>query len=344
MKDFLTIDGHTGEGGGQIFRTSLALSMVTGKPVHIHNIRSGRKKPGLMRQHLTALKASAEVCGAKVEGHSVGSREVRFSPGPVKGGNYEFSVGTAGSATLVLQSVLPALMLTDESSTVTVEGGTHNMAAPPYDFMERCYLPAVRAMGPSLEANIEQYGFYPAGGGRITVRINPVKHLKRIDYVKAGSLRRIIARACVARLSHDICQRELRVVRQGLSLNEEDCCVETGLVSPGYGNYLFVEVQTDETLPACFTGFGRKGVTAEQVADKVVKDVRRFLESGALVEQHLADQLLLPMALAGGGSMRTTKPSMHTLTNIEIIKEFLDLPVEITQESEGVWRIALGKE
>ncbi|BCS88988.1 RNA 3'-terminal phosphate cyclase [Pseudodesulfovibrio sediminis] len=344
MIDSLKIDGSFGEGGGQVLRSSLTLSMVTGKPVHVINIRNGRAKPGLMRQHLTALKAAAEVCGAEVQGHVVGSTEIRFSPGPIQGGHYDFAVGTAGSAGLVLQTVLPALLLAENTSTITVEGGTHNMASPPFDFLERCYLPAVEAMGPSLKVHLKQYGFYPVGGGRFTVNVTPVEQLRRVEFLESADCKRILARSCVARISKDICKRELEIVKEGLGLAENDCSVEFDLPSPGPGNYLFVEVHSENALPACFTAFGRKGVTAEQVAAKAVKDVKMFLDSGAVVERQLADQLLLPMVLAGGGSFRTTKPSMHTLTNIEVIRQFIDLPIEIKQESEGVWRIDLGKE
>ena len=154
-------------------RTALALSMVTGRSFRIENIRAGRKKPGLMRQHLTSVNAAAEVCRAEVKGNELGSTELEFFPGTVRPGNYHFSVGTAGSTTLVLQTVLPPLMIAQAPSTLTLEGGTHNPFAPPYDFLERVFAPVIERMGPKIDLNIEGYGFYPAGGGKIKIQINP---------------------------------------------------------------------------------------------------------------------------------------------------------------------------
>src|SRR6185295_18962730 len=158
----LKLDGSVGEGGGQILRTALALSALTGQPFQIDRIRAQRRKPGLMRQHLTAVRAAAEVCQATVAGDSLGSMALSFVPGAVKAGSYSFAVGTAGSATLVLQTVLPPLLVAAGPSTLTIEGGTHNPLAPPFDFLERSFLPLVARMGPQFEARLERWGFYPA--------------------------------------------------------------------------------------------------------------------------------------------------------------------------------------
>src|SRR5271166_6297783 len=159
------LDGSIGEGGGQILRTALSLSIVTGKPFFIEKIRAGRERPGLLRQHLTAVLAAAEVGGAEVQGASLGSTELTFSPGAIRAGEYRFSVGTAGSGTLVFQTVLPALMLTAEPSRIVIEGGTHNTAAPPFDFLARTFVPLLERMGPKVVLEFESYGFYPEGGG-----------------------------------------------------------------------------------------------------------------------------------------------------------------------------------
>jgi RNA 3'-terminal phosphate cyclase (ATP) len=164
MADMLTIDGSQSEGGGQVLRSSLALSLVTGRPFAIENIRAGRKKPGLLRQHLTAVLAAAEVSAAEVEGAALASRRLLFRPGRVRAGDYAFRVGTAGSATLVLQTVLPALLLAEGESTLTLEGGTHNPMAPPVDFLENAYLPLVNRLGPRVKVQLVRPGFYPAGG------------------------------------------------------------------------------------------------------------------------------------------------------------------------------------
>ena len=178
----IRIDGSIGEGGGQIPRTALGLSLVTGKPFEIKNIRAGRRKPGLLRQHLTALKAAKQISQADVRGAQIGSSEFAFSPRRVRSGEYHFAVGTAGSTTLVLQTILPALMLADGPSTVVIEGGTHNPYAPPFPFLERSFIPVLRQMGVGIDLELNRYGFYPAGGGKFTIRIDPVKQLKPMEF------------------------------------------------------------------------------------------------------------------------------------------------------------------
>ena len=197
----LTIDGSFGEGGGQILRTALALSLVTGKPFRIDNIRAGRKNPGLLRQHLTAVNAATEISQAEVTGAGIGSRELTFAPGSVESGDYAFAVGTAGSTTLVLQTVLPALLIADGKSQLILEGGTHNPFAPPFDFLEQAFLPLVNRMGPRVTAELERPGFYPAGGGRMRVTIEPAGELKKhLDIPSRGEVRGRRAKAVVANL------------------------------------------------------------------------------------------------------------------------------------------------
>ena len=218
MTEWITIDGSEGEGGGQILRTALALSLVTGRPFRIDGIRAGRKKPGLMRQHLTAVHAATAVSGARVSGADLGSRALSFEPGQVRGGDYRLAVGTAGSATLVLQTVLPALLFAREPSRLTLEGGTHNPIAPPFDFLARTFLPILRRMGASVDARLETYGFYPAGGGRFTVAIEPCTTLGRLSLLERGDTR-VHARALVASLSENIAKRELSIVRERLGID-----------------------------------------------------------------------------------------------------------------------------
>jgi RNA 3'-terminal phosphate cyclase (ATP) len=181
----IEIDGSFGEGGGQILRSSLALAIVTGQPVRLSNIRAGRRKPGLMRQHLTAVNAAAAICGATVDGERIGATELTFTPGAVRAGEYQFSIGTAGSTTLVLQTVLLPLLTAGGPSRIVLEGGTHNPFAPPFDFLERAYLPLINRMGPNVRATLERPGFYPAGGGRIAIEIEPATGLHGFDVVRA---------------------------------------------------------------------------------------------------------------------------------------------------------------
>jgi RNA 3'-terminal phosphate cyclase (ATP) len=340
MTDWITIDGSEGEGGGQILRTALALSLVTGRPFRIDGIRAGRRKPGLLRQHLTAVQGAAQVSGARVSGGDLGSRTLSFEPSEARGGEYRLAVGTAGSTTLVLQTVLPALLLAREPSRLTLEGGTHNPYAPPFDFLARTFLPMLRRMGASVEASLEAYGFYPAGGGRFTVAIEPCEALGRLALLERGDMR-IHARAIVASLSGDIPRRELSIVRERLNLEREQCRVESVDTSVGPGNVLVIVIES-ETVTEVVTGFGEKGVSAEKVASDACDEAQAYLAAGVPVGIHLADQLLIPMALAGGGAFRTLKPTRHTVTNADVIRRFLDVPIAVEPEGDGISRVSVG--
>ena len=175
--DLKIIDGSQGEGGGQILRSSLALAMCTGTPIRIENIRAGRKKPGLMRQHLMCVLASQAVCGAKVEGAELRSTQLTFEPGEIKPGDYEFAIDTAGSTCLVFQTVLPALMMAEGVSTLKLSGGTHNMMAPSFDFIKRSFLPVMQSMGIDVSVTLDAYGFFPSGGGEWLATIKPASEV-----------------------------------------------------------------------------------------------------------------------------------------------------------------------
>lgn len=336
----IEVDGSIGEGGGQILRSSLTLSLVTGKPFLIRHLRAGRRKPGLLRQHLTALNAAAEIGGANVSGAVLGSQEVEFRPGEIRPGHYRFSVGTAGSATLVLQTVLPALLTAGERSDLVLQGGTHNPFAPPFDFLERVLLPLLGRMGARIKSRLDRFGFYPAGGGKFRVEIEPCEKLSRLDLLERGEIVRRTAVARVANLSPKIAARELATVKNLLSWKKDWLREEQVRKASGPGNVLTLEIES-ENVTELFTGFGMRGVSAERVAEKVVGEVREYLACGAPVGPHLADQLLIPMALAGGGRFRTAAPTRHTLTNIEIVKTFVDVRIEVEKEEGGHWRIEL---
>lgn len=338
----IEIDGSQGEGGGQVLRTSLALSMVTGRPFRIQNIRAGRKKPGLMRQHLTSVNAAVEVCQARAQGNKLGSLELEFTPGTINPGNYHFSVGTAGSTTLVCQTVLPALMIASAPSTLTLEGGTHNPFAPPFDFLERVFAPVVEMMGPKINLSIERYGFYPAGGGKVQLRIEPEESLSPIDLTERGEIISKKGEVFYAHLPHDIAERELQVIGKKISIAESGLNLREILQSPGPGNMVAIILES-ERVTEVFTEFGQRGVRAERVAEKACKQALDYLSAEVPVGIHLADQLLVPMALAGSGRFKTLKPDLHTLTNIEVIQKFLNLSIEVKQVSDAVWEIALQK-
>ncbi len=337
----LTIDGSFGEGGGQILRTSLTLSLVTGTPFRINRIRAGRKNPGLLRQHLTAVKAAARVGGAEVAGASIGSRELTFAPAGVFPGNHTFAVGTAGSATLVLQTVLPPLLTGAGPSRLTLEGGTHNPFAPPFDFLARAFLPIVNRMAPGVAATLERPGFYPAGGGRFTVTIEPASRLHRVDLLERGAVRRQLARAVVARLPRHIAEREIAVIAEKMGSRDLHLEIEEASTSRGPGNIVTIEIES-EHVTEVFTGFGQRGVRAEQVAQTAVQAARRYLDADVPVGEHLADQLLVPLAIAGGGTFRTLPLTQHARTNIEVLKAFLDIPVSSEQVASQGWLVTVG--
>jgi len=333
------IDGSYGEGGGQILRTSLALSLVTGKPFSISNIRAGRKKPGLMRQHLTAVNAAAEIGRAAIEGNRIGSQAFTFEPEMIQPGNFHFAVGSAGSCTLVFQTILPALLIAGGSSEITLEGGTHNPFAPPFDFLEKAFLPVIDRIGPKVDAILEKPGFYPAGGGRFKVSVNPAG-LNRINLLERGNIIHKTAQASVANLPVNIANRELKVIREMLDWGSELLNAVNVENSQGPGNILTIEIES-ENITEVFTGFGEKGVSAEKVAKRAVKSVQEYLASNVPVGRYLADQLLVPMALAGGGKFRTLSPTEHTTTNAEIIKKFIDVDIAINEYDQNRWEIEI---
>jgi RNA 3'-terminal phosphate cyclase (ATP) len=334
----VSIDGSYGEGGGQIIRTSLALSLVTGKPFRIERVRARREKPGLQRQHLTAVTSAAEIGRAEVSGASIGSGAFTFTPREVVPGDYTFSIGTAGSATLVLQTVLPPLMIAGGPSRLTLEGGTHNVHAPPYEFIAETFLPLLNRLGPKVGMELQRYGFYPPGGGRFTVSIEPAPGLSRLEIAERGPIREERALALVVNLPAAIAERELAVVREKLGLDEDHLQVETSTNAFSPGNVLTIHLAS-EHLTEIVTGMGERGVRAETVAERAAREALGYLESGAPVGEHLADQLLVPMALAGGGSFLTMQPSLHTTTNIAVIKNFLDITITVEQLSERLFRI-----
>jgi RNA 3'-terminal phosphate cyclase (ATP) len=334
----LKIDGSAGEGGGQVLRTALALAALTGQSFEIDKIRANRRKPGLMRQHLTAVRAAARVCNAHVEGDAIGSSSLRFAPGPVMAGVYEFAVGTAGSATLVLQTVLPPLLAAAGPSRVRIEGGTHNPLAPPFDFLERSFLAVLRRMGARVSVHLERWGFYPAGGGVLAVEVEPAGRLAPIDLLERGDIRSRRARAVVACLPRSVAQRELDGIRQGLGFDPAWLSVLELKPAHAPGNVVSVELTMD-THAEVFTAFGERGVPAAAVAGDVVRQVREYLASGQPVSHYLADQLLIPFAMARGGVFRTGPPSRHTLTNMEVVSRFLPEILRCREVAPRTWEV-----
>lgn len=303
-----------------MLRSSLSLSALTGEAVKLVNIRARRDKPGLMRQHLTAAMAAAEVCGGYLSGAEIGSTEISFRPGSVRGGRYSFAVGTAGSANLVLQTVLPILLYADGPSQVSITGGTHNSGAPPFEFLNECYLPALRQMGHEVTADLITYGFYPAGGGEIAIQVNPVRETAEFVLLDRGPELNRSLEAIVSNLPGVIAERELAVAGDLLEVDEAERLIRTR-ASRGPGNIIFARIKY-EAVETVFSRFGMKGTSSEQVGKQLAKMTKNFAASKAAVSHHLADQLLLPMALGKGGSFATLRPSLHATTNADIIEKF----------------------
>jgi RNA 3'-terminal phosphate cyclase (ATP) len=333
----IEIDGSLGEGGGQVLRTSLSLAVCRQTPLRIFNIRSTRKKPGLAKQHLTAVQAAAAICGAEATGASLGSQEVGLRPGDVRPGDYKFSVGSAGSATLVLQTVLPPLLCASGPSRLILEGGTHNPWAPPFDFLQKAFLPLIEQMGPRVSVRLERAGFYPAGGGRFTVEIQPAESLASLHLTERGPVKRQLARVIISNLPQHVAEREIRVLGSRLGWRKELLRIEPVPDPAGPGNVALIEIEC-EHITEVFCAFGQRGVKAEKVAGQVADQALGYLDSGAPVGGHLADQLLLPLALAGGGSFVTSTISRHAKTNIEVIKRFLDVGIS-TSRTNGNWQV-----
>lgn len=326
----ITIDGSQGKGGGQILRTALTLSMCTGCPLLISNIRAKRKSPGLMRQHLTAVKAAEAICGADVEGAYTGSTQVHFVPGPVKGGEYRFNIGTAGSCTLVLQTILLPLLMASHDSRIVLYGGTHNAMSPPFHFLQRAFLPLLQQMGGNVRFELNRYGFYPAGGGEIVTIIEGRTKLSPLLLPSRGQPIGFYAESVFAGLPTHIATRELATVKQKLSWQDDQLKMTEIDRRQGPGNALLIMLE-HEYVTEVFTGFAKRGVCAEAVASVAIRSAQHYLASGAAVSAFLTDQLLLPMAVAGSGFFTATEWSPHAATNAKIIEQVL--PVKIVHET-----------
>lgn len=336
----IEIDGAQGEGGGQILRTALTLSMCTGKPIRINNIRAKRAKPGLLRQHLTAVQAATAISSAKVEGVQIGSTCLSFAPQTIQGGKYRFSIGTAGSCTLVLQTILPALLMAKQASEIHLSGGTHNSNAPPFHFLQQAFLPLLHKMGAKIDFNLIRFGFYPAGGGEIRAHIQGGAALKPLHLLARGNLNQTFAESFFAALPAHIAQRELAIVQQDMDWQNEQLLLREIHKNQGPGNVLLLNLNHEHVIEV-FSGFGERGVSAEAVAEKTIAAARRYLSSTAAVSGYLADQLLLPMALAGGGSFTTHEWSEHAETNAAVVQRFLAVNIVTETLDEGVIKVTV---
>lgn len=346
----VTIDGSYGEGGGQVLRTSLALAAITGQPLQLDNIRAARPKPGLQAQHLTCVRAAAAICGAKVQGDALGSQSLEFRPAhPPQAGEYALDVteardsGSAGATSLVLQTVLAPLAMAGGESRLTIRGGTHAPFSPPFSYIQHVYLPTLWRMGIKAQVELKRYGWYPAGGGEIAVKIQAAQKLQPIVLVERGELRKAWGIAAVSNLPSHIAQRmsnrAVNVLKDaGIKCHVEAAHVEA--TGPGAGIFLFAEY---EHSLAGFTAYGRKGLPSERVAESACHDLTAHHHRDAAADLHLADQLVLPAAFAAGASHWTTcRVSRHLITNVWVVRQFLQTPISITGDEGEPGVISVG--
>lgn len=328
----LEIDGSHGEGGGQILRTALSLSCLTGTPFRIVDIRRGRRRPGLMPQHLASVRAALAISGGEATGAEPGATALTFTPGAVTGGEFEFHIGTAGSVSLLLQALLPPLLFAGRPSRLTLTGGIHVPASPSCHYLAEVFLPALARLGGEVRLAVERYGFYPAGGGVIRVEIAPAQTLLPLplSLTTSGRLWRIVGISGVGRLPLSIAfrQREAALATLG-----DHAPVQIDLLpvpAAGPGTFLFLKAETDG-VPAGFTSLGARGKRAESVGAEAAEELLAHLATGAPLDPHLADQIVPYLALCPGESTFTTsRITRHLLTNLWVAGLFRPLRVRVT--------------
>lgn len=319
-------------GGGQILRSALALSLLTGQELHITNIRLGRPKPGLMAQHLQSVDAAAAVGKAEVRGAALHSQQLFFRPTGVRSGRYKFEIGTAGATSLVLQTIFLPLSRAESASTVIISGGTHVNWSPSFHYLELNWLPYLKEMGFDLRLSLDQAGFYPEGGGRITATIRPAQAISPLHITERGKLLRIRGISAVANLDQSIADRQKRQALrrlEGLAPGVEVKIKTEQLPAPFKGTLLLLLAEF-EGSHCCYDALGAKGKPAEAVADEAVDGLAAFLQTDGAIDERLADQLLLPLSQASGPSeIRTSRVTDHLLTNAAVIRAFLPVQIDI---------------
>ncbi len=328
----IVIDGSMGEGGGQILRSALCLSLLTGKPFTLQQIRAARSKPGLRPQHLAAVQAAKRICRASVEGDSPGSQCLVFVPGKVEPGRYHFNIGTAGSTSLVLQTVLLPLALAGAPSELSITGGTHVPWSPCFHYLDWHWRTLLSRLGVTVELSLHRAGFYPAGGGELQARIPGGNVVTGVQLTSRGRLQRIRGISAIANLPLHIAERQREQALRRLATMclpvEADITIEPlTAYSPGTLLLLLAEFEQGQ---ACFSSLGEKGKPAEQVADEALDAFEALLRGDGAVDPWMADQLLLPLALAQGESaILTSEVTRHLLTNAEVIRLFLPVDIQV---------------
>jgi RNA 3'-terminal phosphate cyclase (ATP) len=337
----ILIDGSLGEGGGQVLRSAISLSAITRQPIRISSIRAKRSKPGLQAQHLTAVKAAAKITHGSLEGACPGATELEFFPGEIEGGHYRFGIPTAGAASLVLQTIFLPLSLAQSASSVTISGGTHVPWSPCYHYLEEQWLPYLERIGCDADLGLELAGFYPRGAGRMHTRIRPAGELAPLQLTRRGELLSISGISAVANLEREIAARQRRRALERLGIRVPVTIRLVELPSKVQGTFLLLTAEF-ELVRYCTFALGKKGLPAEQVADMAIDELDGFLKTEAALDRYLADQLLLPLALASGTStFSTERVTPHLTTNAAILQEFLPGRIKIEGEVGQPGRVTI---
>lgn len=336
----LEINGAHGEGGGQILRTSAALSALTQTPVTVTNIRANRPKPGLSAQHVAAIRAVAELCNAKTSELKIGARAVEFVPEKIKGGELKFDIGTAGSITLVLQACLLPALHAGRNIKIVITGGTDVKWSPPIDYFNRVFLRLLGKINIKVEVEIIMRGYYPEGGGVVEVKIQPVPELKPLKIPISGDVKNIGGIINLTGLPAHISERIQNSALNGLkgyqNVNITQDIHETG-TSQGTGITLWAETARS-VLGA--SALGERGVPAEKIGGSAAEGLVQDLEGGGSVDVHAADQLLPYLGIAGG-EFTVRELSSHAKTNIWLIEQFIDNRFEVEELSSGLWKVRM---
>jgi RNA 3'-terminal phosphate cyclase (ATP) len=327
----IEIDGSIGEGGGQVLRTSLTLSVILGEAFRLRNIRAGRKVPGLRPQHLKAVEAASKISDGYTVGAEIGSQELEFVPGDLKPGRYETNIGTAGSTSLVFQTIFLPLSILKSDSSVVITGGTHVPWSPSYHYLDFQWLKWMSELGIKASLTMEKAGFYPQGGGVIKSIIKPVEKILPLNLLERGELIQIRGLSGVANLPRKIAERQRNQVLQRIGSKYPLNDIRNVNMASSYKGTILLLLAEFEFSQACYFGLGAIGKPAEKVADEAIDYLLEFLETNGVFDHFLADQIMLPLVFAGESSKYfTPKITDHLVTNAAIIKRFIEVDIIIS--------------
>jgi RNA 3'-terminal phosphate cyclase (ATP) len=338
--DTIKIDGSFGEGGGQILRTALSLSCITGLSFELSNIRKGRKKPGLMPQHITCVNAVSEISNSRVSGGEIGSTNLIFVPQKINPGKYVFDIQTAGSISLVAQTLLPPLLFADSPSRITIKGGTHVPFSPTYHYISEVFIPMLHEIGIKVEPCLSKYGFYPKGGGETVFRVFPAGKIKGINHISKGVLLSVHGYSVVSRLPISIAERQKNAVLQKIHPLSADLQI-LDVSSPGAGTFVFLKSEYENTLSG-FSSLGKRGKSAESVGVEASEEFIDFHYSPSFLDPHLSNQIVIYLSLSMENSIFTTsRITQHLLTNLWVIEKFLNVEYQIEGKINSAGKVSL---